>query len=209
MMIETVKVAGIAKMNGSKGTAPQIIKATKLHNKMLMLPKIKILLENQDVDLKEIERLAKLGLGATASNPILPVKITINNGKVTYYIRIIVTIIYKMIWVDPVIAVGYDYFIDHGPMVTSIELPEGIGDNKYNLWMFNPALNDFSDSGVELVGGEKYTFKKPVRKFGIRGIEVNAELDPENSRAFPTGLAYEKTGKVSMRMVPVTVDTDK
>ncbi|MCI5177935.1 MAG: hypothetical protein D3911_01175 [Candidatus Electrothrix sp. AW3_4] len=154
-------------------------------------------------------RLDNFGLGATIDNPILPSDITINpNGLITFHINITVEIV-GIIYIDPVIAVGYDYFIDHGPRVRDIELPKGIGDNKYNLWVFNPELNDFTDSGVELVGGEKYTFETPVRKFSIRGIEVDAGLDPKDQRAFPTGLAFDRTGKVSMRMIPITVDTDK
>lgn len=154
-------------------------------------------------------RLDNFGLGATINNPILPISITRNRGRLTFNIRIRVIVIRRIMWADPVIAVGYDYFIDHGPSVKDIELPKGIGDNRYNLWIFSPELNDFKDSGVELIGGEKYTFEKPIRKFSIRGIEVDAELDPENQRAFPTGLSFDKTGKVSMRMVPITVDTDK
>lgn len=157
------------------------------------------------------QRLDNAGLGTTINNPILPSDVTFYNGTVTFHITITITIeiVGTIQWCDPVIAVGYDYFIDHGPSVKDIKLPEGIGDNRYNLWLFDPELNDFKDSGVELVGGEKYTFEKPIKKFSIRGIEVDAELDPENQRAFPTGLAFEKTGKVSMRMVPITVDTDK
>ncbi len=154
-------------------------------------------------------RLDNFGLGATINNPILPISVTRNRSRLTFNIRIIIIVIRRIVWVDPVIAVGYDYFIDHGPSVKDIKLPEGIGDNRYNLWLFDPELNDFKDSGVELVGGEKYTFEKPIRKFSIRGIEIDAELDPENQRAFPTGLSFDKTGKVSMRMVPITVDTDK
>jgi hypothetical protein len=152
-----------------------------------------------------------LGLGGTIDNPILPTDITFDNSIPIFNIRVNVTIdlVGSIQWCDPVIAVGYNYFIDHGPSVRDIELPEGIGDNKYNLWIFNPALNDFTDSGVELIGGEKYKFEKPVRKFSIRGIEIEAGLDPENQRAFPTGLAFNRTGKVKMRMVPITVDTDK
>ncbi|MCI5127296.1 MAG: hypothetical protein D3907_02090 [Candidatus Electrothrix sp. AUS3] len=151
-------------------------------------------------------------LGATINNPILPSDITIGrNGRVTFHLKINVTIelVGRIIWGDPIIAVGYNYFIDHGPRVKDIQLPEGIGDNKYNLWVFNPESNDFTDSGVELVGGEKYKFETPIRKFSIRGIEVDAGLDPKNQRAFPTGLSFDRTGKVSMRMVPITVDTDK
>ncbi|MCW5212553.1 hypothetical protein VU04_06550 [Desulfobulbus sp. TB] len=156
-------------------------------------------------------RLDRLGLGTTIENPILPSDVTIVGNRVTFHITINITIelVGRIRWCDPVIAVGYNYFIDHGPRAKDIELPEGIGDNRYNLWLFDPALNDFKDSGVELVGGEKYRFEEPVRKFSIRGIEVDAELDPKNQRAFPTGLAFDRTGKVSMRMVPITVDTDK
>jgi hypothetical protein len=114
-----------------------------------------------------------------------------------------------LIIIDPVIAVGYDYFVDKGPKVTEIELPEGIGDNLYELWLFDNGANDFVNTGVTIVGGEPYTLSEPVDKFSIRGIEVDAGLDPEDELAFPTGLKFVDSGEVEMRMISITVDTDQ
>jgi hypothetical protein len=113
-------------------------------------------------------------------------------------------------WFDPVIAIGFDYYIDKGPKINAVELPKGIGDNVYDLWLFDAKANKFVDSGVDVLGGEKYPFKEPVEKFSIRGIEVSAALDPEDEQAFPIGLSFDDNAKkLKMHMILVTVDTDK
>jgi hypothetical protein len=146
--------------------------------------------------------------------PILPVQTLSIPGRPggparSVFVLHMIVVKQVLIIIDPVIAVGYDYFIDKGPKVTEIELPEGIGDNLYELWLFDNGANDFVNTGVTIVGGEPYTLAEPVDKFSIRGIEVSAGLDPEDELAFPTGLKFVDSGEVEMRMISITVDTDQ
>jgi hypothetical protein len=146
--------------------------------------------------------------------PILPVRTFTIPGRPggparNGFVLQMVVIQQVRIIIDPVIAVGYDYFVDKGPKVTEIELPEGIGDNLYELWLFDNGANDFVNTGVTIAGGEPYTLSEPVDKFSIRGIEVDAGLDPEDELAFPTGLKFVDSGEVEMRMISITVDTDQ
>lgn len=108
------------------------------------------------------------------------------------------------IWIDPVVAIGYDYSVEKGPGVTAVELPQGLGDNLFDLWLYNEQSKQFVDSDVDIAGGSLYKFKHPLRRFSIRGIETNAKLNPNNETAFPTGLRFEKTGKavVTMSSIP-------
>lgn len=127
---------------------------------------------------------------------------------VVFHLAFRVKVVISPMYIDPVVAVGYNYFVDSGPRAISVKLPKGIGDNKYDLWLYEADKDEFVDSGIDITGGELYLFKEALREFSIRGIEIDANLDPENQEAFPTGITFEYKGKVKMRMISVSVDTD-
>lgn len=108
------------------------------------------------------------------------------------------------IFIDPEIAIGYDYLLESGPSITSVLLSPEFGDGLYDLWSFDENLNDYFDSGIELIGGEEFMFSESVDKFRILGIEESEMLDPLDPEAFVTGLKFEDIGKVVMRQIPVT-----
>ncbi len=111
------------------------------------------------------------------------------------------------VFVDPLVAVGYDYFVDSGPNFASVLLPS-VGDNLYDLWLWNEVANSWTDSSVDLTGGSRYDFaSEGVNKFRILGIEPSAGLDPGDATAFVTGLWFTNTGSVSMWQVPISLDT--
>jgi hypothetical protein len=142
--------------------------------------------------------------GATPENPLLPVvredgwNFNFNIGDIN-----------RRVFIDPVVAVGYDYIVDSGPNFASVLLPTGIGDSLYDLWSFDNVLNNFIDSGIQIAGGAVYNFAPGgVNRFSIRGIETSAGLDPNNTTAFVTGLTFANTGTVQMRQVPLTQNSE-
>ena len=109
-------------------------------------------------------------------------------------------------FIDPFVAVGYDYAIGAGnPNFASVLLPTGIGDNLFDLFLWNGS--SFVDSGINLTGGDQYFFGGlGVDRFSIRGIEVSAMLDPDNVTAFITGLTFVRSGDFTGTMTPLTVE---
>lgn len=109
-------------------------------------------------------------------------------------------------FIDPLVAVGYDYAIGSGdPNFASVLLPTGIGDNLFDLFLWNGS--DFIDSGIDLAGGQHYFFATGgVERFSIRGIETTARLDPDNVAAFVTGLTFVRDGSFHGTMTPLTVE---
>jgi len=107
---------------------------------------------------------------------------------------------------DPV-AIGYDYAIGAGdPRFASVQLPTGIGDNLFDLFLWN-GIN-FADSGINLTGGSLYVFSaEGVDRFSIRGIETSAGLDPDNVTAFITVLTFTSPGSFTGTITPITVET--
>jgi hypothetical protein len=141
--------------------------------------------------------------GSTPGNPILPV---IQDGSWLFNFNVGPNS--GRVWIDPVVAIGYNYIVDSGPAIRTIVLPAGIGDGIYDLWLFDSLTGTYVNSGIHITGGTVYDFGVGgVTNFSIRGIEVGAGLDPANTAAFVSGLTFEGFGTVGMRMVPLSVNT--
>ena len=109
-------------------------------------------------------------------------------------------------FIDPLVAIGYDYAIGAGdPKFASVLPPTGIGDNLFDLFLWDGT--SFVDSGINLTGSSQYFFGGGgVDRFSIRGIEVSAGLDPNNVTAFITGLTFVSEGSFTGTMTPITVE---
>lgn len=105
-------------------------------------------------------------------------------------------------FIDPFVAVGYDYAVGAGdPNFASVKLPN-VGDGEFTL-EFSDASGDKS---VALSEGVQYFFGQGgVSAFKVRGIETAAGLDPDNVTAFITGLTFTEQGSFTGTMTPVTV----
>ncbi|MDC0340492.1 hypothetical protein OAM96_00885 [Candidatus Poseidoniaceae archaeon] len=106
------------------------------------------------------------------------------------------------VWIDPVVAVGYDYVVYSGPSIVSVEIPLGYGDDVFDLYFYG--TNGWYDSNIDIDGGVPYTFSTPVERMSIRGIEASEMLDPNDPTAFVTALTFQNSGTVLMTMTPVT-----
>jgi hypothetical protein len=109
----------------------------------------------------------------------------------------------QQIFIDPLVAIGYDYTIGQGdPKFASVQFPTGIGDNQYDLWLFDGTNWVFN---AALVGGQPFSFGQTgVDRFRILGIETSAGLDPSDSTAFITGLTFGSDGEFTGTMTPIT-----
>ncbi len=140
--------------------------------------------------------------GDTAENPIFPVTDPDNPGD--YSFEFVIVDNQNPIFIDPDVAIGYDYIVNSGPNIVSVLLPSGIGDNFYDLWLWDVALNDWYDANTVLTGGQWYNFAQAVDRFRIMGIEVDVMLDPTDYTAFVTGLMFDGNGLVNMNQTALT-----
>ena len=138
--------------------------------------------------------------GSTPENPLMPVVIgdqwhfDFNIGNIN-----------QRVFIDPAVAIGYDYFVDAGPLFASVLLPTGIGDNLYDLWAWNATIAAWFDTGTDITGGVAHNFAAGgVDRFRIRGIEESANIDPLNVNGFVTGLTFVAPGAVSVRQVALS-----
>ena len=149
------------------------------------------------------QQSAASAVGTTPENPLLP---SSESGGVFIFDAAVNS--NDFIFIDPLIAVGYDYETGSGdPNFASVLLPD-IGDGIYDLILFDQNDNPF-DTGTDILAGVAFDFTAidplGISKFGIRGIELSAALDPNDPSAFVTGLRFFDNGRFTGTMTPVSV----
>ncbi|MFZ5834555.1 MAG: nidogen-like domain-containing protein [Pseudomonadota bacterium] len=136
--------------------------------------------------------------GSTPDNPLMPV--VVDEGF-NFNFNVVLN---QRRFIDPIIAIGYDYIINSGPNFISVTLPD-IGDGIYNI--LGGALFDVILGTVDVSLNDTFTFASGgVNRFRVLGIETSAMLDPNNPTAFVTGLTFNGTGNVNLNMNPVTLN---
>ena len=135
----------------------------------------------------------------SGNNPPAVALPTVSNG--VYNFNIAQVGASSITFIDPVVAVGYDYATGAGdPNFASVLLPD-VGDGQFTL--------AYTDAGsahqVSLAHGAQYFFAAGgVSAFRVSGIETSAMLDPANVTAFITGLTFVANGSFTGRMTPIT-----
>ena len=158
--------------------------------------------------------------GTTPWNPLLPVlacsDIPWNNSNITANITIDDCLNStsdfwfwfnqsgSLVWVDPIVATGYDFVVYSGPAMVTVEIPPGYGDDVFDLYLHDGT--DWYDTNIDIDAGVSYTFQSPVDRMSIRGIETYEMLDPSDPTAFVTGITYASNGTVLMTMTTVTTN---
>jgi hypothetical protein len=140
--------------------------------------------------------------GSTILDAIMPYS---GNGNSGFIFDLVVTS-QAPIYVDPLVATGYDYMVNAGANFASVILPT-MGDNNFELWE-KDANGNWTTKAI-LAGGQEYFFDSSgVSAFRITGIETSLELNPDDPMAFVTGLTFAGAGDVRMSQTPITFDTD-
>lgn len=107
------------------------------------------------------------------------------------------------IFVDPDVAVGYDFIVDSGQKISSVLFPD-VGDGLFDLYEFNELTSSWDFLQV-VEQGTPFNFATGgVSRFRVTGIETSAGLDPNDTTAFVTGLTFEGTGYLNLRQVALT-----
>ena len=105
----------------------------------------------------------------------------------------------QVFFLDPLVAIGYDFATGVGdPNFASAIFPS-VGDNLFDVFNCNGASLGTAQSGVPFslgAGG--------LNCFRVRGIEPGAGIDPTNATAFVTGLSFVSDGTFTGTMTPIT-----
>ncbi|SFU73290.1 nidogen-like domain-containing protein [Pseudoduganella namucuonensis] len=142
-------------------------------------------------------RNGALSDGSSAAAPLMPTIVTDAGYQFNFNINL-----NQRIFIDPVVAVGYEYRVNSGPNITSALLPVVAGDTDgYEIRSLDDIL-----LGIVLPGDIFDFGPAGVNGFRLTDIEAAAGLDPNNPTAFVTGLTFAGPGTVDMTQLPLTQD---
>lgn len=106
---------------------------------------------------------------------------------------------------DPAAAIGFDFTATTDNGFASVQLPFGFGDDQYVVQTPN-GLGGWNNHPV--AAGDEYSFAAEfpggLSHFRVLGIEVEADVDPLDPRAFPTLVRFAvPLGEWNVRMTAV------
>lgn len=162
-----------------------------------------------DLNNGNIEAIARAYADFTpnkAGGPIVHLPVVQADGSYLFDIAVAPGVTY---YIDPDVAVGYDYEIGVGnPNFLSVDLPDAIGDGLYDIFGFDSGGNSVL-LAHNWKGTDVFDFGAGgVGKFRVMGIETSAALDPNNTTAFITGLTFSGPGQFTGTQTPITVTID-
>lgn len=107
----------------------------------------------------------------------------------------------QITFIDPPVAIGYDYQTGVGdPKFASVLLPP-LGDNVFDVYIWSGSDFVFH---ANVRSGDEYAFPAGgVDRFRVLGIEPG--LDPNNPTAFVTGLRFASNGQFTGTMTPIII----
>jgi hypothetical protein len=140
--------------------------------------------------------------GSAPYNPVLPGNI--DDGSAGWVFENIPVGTGAPVWIDPVVATGYDYAVSAGPLLSGVTLMPGVGDGRYDIWLWQNGEWQLFQAGAE--GGQHIEFGQSVDRFRVTGIEASAEVNPASPIAFATGLWYDAAGNSTVTQTALTLD---
>jgi len=140
-----------------------------------------------------------------AGGPVVNLPVVLANGSYQFNMTVQAGQTY---YIDPDIAIGYDYATGDGdfePNFLSVDLPDDIGDGLYDI-----AVRDLFGQWVTVAhdwrGSDVFDFGPDgVSRFRVTGIETRAGLNPASTTAFVTGLTFTGAGSFTGTQTPITV----
>ncbi len=137
--------------------------------------------------------------------PVVNLPVVLTNGSYQFDITVQPGQVY---YIDPEVAVGYDYAIGAGnPLFQSVVLPN-VGDGLFDIFGFDAGGIPFV-LAEDLAAGVTFDFgSNGIDRFRVLGIETSAGLDPLSTTAFITGLTFTGPGQFSGTQTPITVTID-
>lgn len=137
--------------------------------------------------------------GSTAANPLLP---NTSTGGVFSFQFVAGT---QRVFIDPDVAIGYDFVVHDGPNIADVLLPALAGDDGlFELFGFNAASGAFDLFLGAATAGTPFDFGTAgIDRFRVQGIDVAAGLDPADPQAFVTGLTFVTSGAVELDQIPL------
>lgn len=146
-------------------------------------------------------RNGEITQGETAETPLLPTVVTENGYEFDFGV-----IVNTRVFVDPIVAIGYDFIVNSGPNIVSALFPTIAGDTDgFEVFGYNSVTSQYdvalglATSGVDFLFG-------PGGVSRFRVADVDGGLLPTGTE-FVTGLTFASSGQVNLTQSPITINT--
>jgi hypothetical protein len=140
-------------------------------------------------------RNGQISDGSTPQAPVVPTIVDPETGAFQFDFGVSPG---QLIYVDPAVAVGYDFqVLDGGPNILTALFPVLAGQSgPYHIY----TLDGLTLLG-DIFGGATFDFGAGgVSGFRLLGIDSDLALDPDNSLAFVTGLTFDTQSPTNVRL---------
>lgn len=153
-------------------------------------------------NLKAIARAYADFTPVEGGGPVVNLPVVLADGSYQFNITVEPGVVY---YIDPEVAIGYDYAIGAGdPLFLSVVLPN-VGDGLFDIYGFDAGNNPFLLASDWSAGATFDFGPNGIDRFRVLGIETSAGLDPLNTTAFVTGLTFTGAGQFTGTQTPITV----
>ncbi len=107
----------------------------------------------------------------------------------------------QFLFLDPEIAIGYDFEVTGGPAITDILIPALLDDEEFELLVGDLAFvlragEEFDATSIDADG---------LTSFTIRGIDPAEGLSADDPTAFVTGFKFAGGGRVQIEQTPISI----
>ena len=150
-------------------------------------------------------RNGRISDGSSPEAPLLPNIVQADGWHFNFNIQLNQTI-----YIDPLVATGYDFVVHSGPNIESAIFPVLADDpNGYNIYAFDSSNNTYDILMGHVDGGHVFSFSAGcgnMTDFELRGMGAcrrHINVLP-NTQAFVTGLTFLTASDVSMTQNPLT-----
>lgn len=139
--------------------------------------------------------------GETPENPLMPVVV---DDSFVFNFPVQPN---RPFFIDPPVAVGYNYTVAGGPLFASVIAPT-LSDTSYDLYFSTDSCATYGQFVGNLSPSVPFDFTSPQSCFSIQDIDVAMNLDPTDPLAFVTGIFFDSAGFVNVTQTPIVVNTD-
>lgn len=146
--------------------------------------------------------------GSTETLALLPDYTDEVNDETVYYFEVPVIPATQIVWIDPVIAIGYTYTVT-GAEFGSVTMPTfgtvPDADGQYTV--------EISGMTYSVLAGGSLNFASlgltGITTFTVMGIDTGLALDPLNPMAFPIGITLDgfTANSATVSQSPITINT--
>jgi len=114
-----------------------------------------------------------------------------------------------LIWVDPVVSIGYTYEVAGGALITTVTAPSFATIADIDGYMISDGVTSYAITASQTLNILDLFGVTGLSTLYLTGIDTSLNIDPADPLGFPLGLTFANvTSDFQVTVTPETFDTD-